>query len=126
MLEKNKPPDLFLRRLKILPLRSALSVIERRSKPTSAVSKNIILMITTKLFCLFTRSARLFVAKRSSKLFYDVIIRVLKNQLGAVYARASSMFLLFILEFIFAVIYHFSIYVFSSLTFDTSAVGSGF
>ena len=71
------------------------------SKPTSAVSKNIILMITTKLFCLFTRSARLFVAKRSSKLFYDVIIRVLKNQLGAVYARASSMFLLFILEFYF-------------------------
>ena len=83
-------------------------------------------MITTNLFCLFTRSARLFVAKRSSKLFYDVIIRVLKNQLGAVYARASSMFLLFILEFIFAVIYHFSIYVFSSLSFDTSAVGSGF
>ena len=124
--KKNEPPNLFLRRLKILPSRTALSVIESRSKPTSAVSKNIILMITTKLFCLFTRSARLFVAKRSSKLFYDVIIRVLKNQLGAVYARARSMFLLFILEFIFAVIYHFSIYVFSSLSFDTSAVGSGF
>ena len=50
VLEKKKPPDLFLRHLKILPSRTALSVIESRSKPTSAVSKNIILMITTKLF----------------------------------------------------------------------------
>ena len=50
VLEKNKPPNLFLRGLKILPSRTALSVIESRSKPTSAVSKNIILMITTKLF----------------------------------------------------------------------------
>ena len=48
------------------------------------------------------------------------------NQLGAVYARASSMFDLFILDFYFAVIYHSSIYVFSSLSFDTSAIGSGF
>ena len=48
--EKKKPPNLFLRHLKILPSRTALSVIESRSKPTSAVSKNIILMITTKLF----------------------------------------------------------------------------
>ena len=48
--KKNKPPNLFLRRLKILPSRNALSVIESRSKPTNAVSKNIILMITTKLF----------------------------------------------------------------------------
>ena len=48
--KKNKPPNLFLRGLKILPSRTALSVIESRSKPTSAVSKNIILMITTKLF----------------------------------------------------------------------------
>ena len=47
---KKKPPNLFLRRLKILPSRTALSVIESRSKPTSAVSKNIILMIKTKLF----------------------------------------------------------------------------
>ena len=42
--------SVFLRRLKILPSRTALSVIESRSKPTNAVSKNIILMITTKLF----------------------------------------------------------------------------
>ena len=42
--------SVFLRRLKILPSRNALSVIESRSKPTNAVSKNIILMITTKLF----------------------------------------------------------------------------
>ena len=60
---KKKPPNLFLRRLKILPLRTALSVIESRSKPTSAVSTNIILMITTKVFS--------FHSKRSSVRFEE-------------------------------------------------------
>ena len=52
-------------------------------------------------FCLFTRCARLFASKRSSKWLYDIIMRVLQSQLGAIYARARSMFHLFILEFNF-------------------------
>ena len=61
--QKSKPPNLFLRRLKILPSRTALSVIESRSKPTNAVSKNIILMITTKLF-VFSHDAHVCLLRR--------------------------------------------------------------
>ena len=61
--KKSKPPNLFLRRLKILPSRTALSVIESRSKPTNAVSKNIILMITTKLF-VFSHDAHVCLLRR--------------------------------------------------------------
>ena len=124
--KQTAPISVFLRRLKILPLRTALSVIERRSKPTIAVNKNIILMIRTKLF-FFSHEVHVCLLRRevpndcmtSQSEFY-------KNQLGAVYARASRMFHLLILEFYFAVIYYSSNYVFSSLSFDTTALGSGF